>query len=111
MTAAGEAHMVDIGAKAATARRAVASACVRTTPAVIDAIASGGVAKGDVLGVARVAGILAAKRTAELIPLVSSRPNDPRLHRVRCASFVRENFACGRLSRQSTAPASRWKPC
>jgi molybdopterin synthase catalytic subunit len=69
VTAAGEAHMVDVGGKAATARRAVASACVRTTRAVIDAIASGGVAKGDVLGVARVAGILAAKRTAELIPL------------------------------------------
>ena len=69
VTGAGDAHMVDVGAKAATARRAVATACVRTTPSVIDAIATGGVAKGDVLGVARVAGILAAKRTPELIPL------------------------------------------
>jgi molybdenum cofactor biosynthesis protein MoaC len=65
----GEAHMVDVGAKVATARRAVATALVRTTPEVIEAIAAGGVAKGDVLGVARVAGILAAKRTPELVPL------------------------------------------
>ncbi len=69
VTSAGQAHMVDVGAKAPTARRAVASACVRTTPAVIEAIASGGVPKGDVLAVARIAGILAAKRTPELIPL------------------------------------------
>jgi cyclic pyranopterin phosphate synthase len=69
LNAAGEAHMVDVGAKPATARRATASACVRTTRAVIDAIATGTVAKGDVIAVARVAGLLAAKRTAELIPL------------------------------------------
>ncbi len=61
--------MVDVGAKASTARRAVASATVRTTPAVVQAIAAGSVAKGDVLAVARVAGILAAKRTPDLIPL------------------------------------------
>ncbi len=65
----GEAHMVDVGAKPVTARRAVATACVRTTRSVIDAIASGAVAKGDVIAVARVAGLLAAKRTADLIPL------------------------------------------
>ena len=69
LTDAGDAHMVDVGGKAATARRAEATACVRTTPAVIESIASGGVAKGDVLAVARVAGILAAKQTAQLIPL------------------------------------------
>jgi molybdenum cofactor biosynthesis protein MoaC len=69
LTGTGEAHMVDVGAKTATARRAVASSVVRTTPQVIEAIAGGGVAKGDVLGVARVAGILASKRTPELIPL------------------------------------------
>ncbi len=69
LTAAGEAHMVDVGAKGETARRAVASARVRTTAAVVHAIASGAVAKGDVLAVARVAGILASKRTPELIPL------------------------------------------
>ncbi len=69
LTDAGDAHMVDVGGKAATARRAEATACVRTTPAVIESIASGGIAKGDVVAVARVAGILAAKQTAQLIPL------------------------------------------
>jgi molybdenum cofactor biosynthesis protein MoaC len=66
---AGEAHMVDVGHKAATHRRAVATACLRTTREVIEAIVSGGLAKGDVLAAARVAGILAAKSTAQLIPL------------------------------------------
>jgi molybdenum cofactor biosynthesis protein MoaC len=69
LSGAGEAHMVNVGAKSATARRAVATACVRTTRSVIEAIAAGGMAKGDVLAVARVAGLLAAKRTPELIPL------------------------------------------
>jgi molybdopterin synthase catalytic subunit len=69
LTDAGEAHMVDVGSKAATHRTAVATACVRTTPEVIEAIASGGLAKGDVIAVARVAGILAAKSTAQLVPL------------------------------------------
>jgi cyclic pyranopterin phosphate synthase len=69
VTSAGEAHMVDVGAKGETARRAVAGARVRTTRAVVDAIATGAVAKGDVLAVARIAGILAAKRTPELVPL------------------------------------------
>ena len=69
LTSAGDAHMVDVGAKTATARRAVASACVRTTREVIDAMAAGGVAKGDVVAVARVAGLLAAKRVPDLIPL------------------------------------------
>jgi molybdenum cofactor biosynthesis protein MoaC len=69
LTSAGEAHMVDVGAKAVTARRAVASACLRTTGAVIDAISAGRIAKGDVLAAARIAGIFAAKRTPELVPL------------------------------------------
>jgi molybdopterin synthase catalytic subunit len=69
LTASGDAHMVDVGAKTATARRAVATACVRTTRDVIEAIASGAIAKGDVVAVARVAGLMAAKRTPELIPL------------------------------------------
>jgi molybdenum cofactor biosynthesis protein MoaC len=69
LTSAGDAHMVDVGAKTATARRAVASACVRTTREVIEAMAAGGVAKGDVVAVARVAGLLAAKRVPDLIPL------------------------------------------
>jgi molybdenum cofactor biosynthesis protein MoaC len=65
----GEAHMVGVGEKAETARRAVASARVRTTPETVEAIAAGALAKGDVLAVARVAGIQAAKRTPELVPL------------------------------------------
>jgi molybdopterin synthase catalytic subunit len=58
-----------VGAKAASARRAVASARVRTTRAVVEAIATGHAAKGDVLAAARVAGIFGAKRTPELVPL------------------------------------------
>jgi cyclic pyranopterin phosphate synthase len=69
LTRAGEAHMVDVGDKRETLRRAVATASVRTTREVIAAIASGTVPKGDVLAVARIAGILAVKRTADLVPL------------------------------------------
>ena len=65
----GKAQMVDVGDKAETRRRAVASATVRTCPDVIQLVADGAVPKGDVLAVARVAGIMAAKRTPELIPL------------------------------------------
>jgi cyclic pyranopterin phosphate synthase len=65
----GAARMVDVGAKGETLRRAVASARVRTTPLVIAAITAGTVSKGDVLAAARVAGLLASKRTPDLIPL------------------------------------------
>jgi cyclic pyranopterin phosphate synthase len=65
----GAARMVDVGAKNTTARRAVARSVVRMTTATAAAVAAGDAPKGDVLGVARVAGILAAKRTGELIPL------------------------------------------
>jgi cyclic pyranopterin phosphate synthase len=65
----GAARMVDVGDKPETSRRAVAGSVVRTRPDVIDAIRAGSVAKGDVLAVARVAGIMAAKKTPELIPL------------------------------------------
>jgi cyclic pyranopterin phosphate synthase len=66
---AGRARMVDVGDKQPTARVAVASARVRTRAEVVEQIAARAAAKGDVLAVARVAGIQAAKRTAELIPL------------------------------------------
>jgi cyclic pyranopterin phosphate synthase len=66
---AGRARMVDISAKADTAREAVARGTVRMRPKTLDLIQSGGVAKGDVIAVARLAGIMAAKRTHELIPL------------------------------------------
>ncbi|MCW2959289.1 MAG: moaC [Solirubrobacterales bacterium] len=65
----GAARMVDVGAKDATARRAVARGTVRMSPQTAAAVAAGNAPKGDVLGVARVAGIMAAKRTGDLIPL------------------------------------------
>lgn len=61
--------MVDISAKQPTLRTAIAGAAVRLTPELVAAILAGGTAKGDVLGVARLAGIQGAKRTPELIPL------------------------------------------
>jgi cyclic pyranopterin phosphate synthase len=69
LSAEGEARMVDVGAKPVTERRAVASTCVRMLPATAQLVADGAVAKGDVLATARIAGIMAAKRTPELIPL------------------------------------------
>jgi cyclic pyranopterin phosphate synthase len=69
LTRAGDATMVDVGGKAESARRAVATVWVRTTRNVVETMATGGAPKGDVFAAARVAGILAAKRTAELIPL------------------------------------------
>ena len=65
----GHARMVDVGGKAATHRRAVASGSIRMQQATLDQIAAGTHKKGDVLAVARVAGIMAAKRTPDLIPL------------------------------------------
>jgi cyclic pyranopterin monophosphate synthase len=65
----GAAHMVDVTGKDATKRTAVATGTLRTRPDVIELIATGGLPKGDALSTARVAGILAAKRTSELIPL------------------------------------------
>ena len=65
----GEAHIVDIGGKAVTARRAVARATLEAQPQTVAAIAGGTLKKGDALAVARIAGIMAAKKTSELIPL------------------------------------------
>ena len=67
--AAGQAHMVDVGAKAETARLARASGRIRMQPATFELIRSGAAKKGDVLSVARIAAIQAAKRTSDLIPL------------------------------------------
>ena len=66
---AGRAHMVDITAKDVTHRRAVARCVVRMKPETVAAITAGEMRKGDVLAVARVAGIQAAKRTSDMIPL------------------------------------------
>ena len=65
----GSARMVDVGAKPASKRRAVARAVIRVSPSTAEAVLAGDAPKGDVLGVARIAGIQAAKRTSELIPL------------------------------------------
>lgn len=65
----GSARMVDVGGKQVSARKAVASGRIRMSAAALAAIKAGNAPKGDVLGTARIAGIMAAKRTAELIPL------------------------------------------
>ncbi|MEY4763419.1 MAG: cyclic pyranopterin monophosphate synthase MoaC [Pseudomonadota bacterium] len=67
--AQGQAHMVDVSAKPATLRVAVAEGRIRMAPATLALVASGTAGKGDVLGVARIAAIQGAKRTADLIPL------------------------------------------
>lgn len=66
---AGEAHMVDVGRKLESARRAVAQGVITMRPDTLRTIVEGTAKKGDVLGVARLAGIMATKRTADLIPL------------------------------------------
>ncbi|HYH57758.1 MAG TPA: cyclic pyranopterin monophosphate synthase MoaC [Thermoleophilaceae bacterium] len=70
----GRARMVDVGGKEATDRRAVATALVRVSPDTARAIRDGDAPKGDVIGTARIAGIQAAKRTSELIPLCHPLP-------------------------------------
>ena len=65
----GQARMVDVGDKASTQRAAVARAIVRVSPPTAQLVAAGDAPKGDVIGTARIAGIQAAKRTSELIPL------------------------------------------
>lgn len=94
----GHAVMVDVSAKQPSMRMAVAAAQVQLSHALLLAIQTGGVAKGDVLGVARLAGIMAAKRTPELIPLshplalhsvtVDFEP-DQALHRIEIKCMVR----------------------
>ena len=66
---AGEAHMVDIADKASSARRAIAAGRITMQAETLDLIGQGGHKKGDVLGVARIAGIMATKRTADLVPM------------------------------------------
>ena len=66
---AGRAKMVDVSAKNPTPRIAVATGSIRMSPTTLDAIRSNSLGKGDVLAVARIAGIMAAKKTSELIPL------------------------------------------
>lgn len=70
----GEAHMVDVSEKSATRREAIAAGQIRMSLATLTAIEQGNTPKGDVLGTARVAGIMAAKQTAQLIPLCHPLP-------------------------------------
>jgi cyclic pyranopterin phosphate synthase len=95
--AQGQAHMVDVSAKAETHRIARATGAITMQPATLALIASGSAKKGDVLGVARIAAIQAAKRTAELIPLCHPLPItrvavefalDQAASRVRCTAQV-----------------------
>lgn len=95
----GNAVMVDVSAKQPTLRTAIAEATVRMSPELLAAINSGGVAKGDVLGVARLAGIQAAKRTPELIPL--SHPLA--IHHV--AVDFEQDLAGGRIAVRCTVRA------
>jgi cyclic pyranopterin phosphate synthase len=74
LNAAGEAHMVDVGGKNVTRRRAVATARLEASAETIDLIVGGRLKKGDAIAVARVAGIMAAKNTAGLIPLCHPIP-------------------------------------
>ncbi len=70
----GNAHMVDVSDKPVTARTAIAEGCVKMSPQTLQMIADGSAKKGDVLGIARIAGITGAKKTADLIPLCHPLP-------------------------------------
>ncbi len=74
LNSAGEAHMVDVGSKDVTVREATALARVHMSPETVRKIQEGGLDKGDVFATARIAGIMAAKRTHELIPLCHPLP-------------------------------------
>ena len=70
----GQAHMVDVGDKDETHRVAITSGAIRMAPATLELIVSGSHKKGDVLGIARIAGIMAAKKTPDLVPLCHPLP-------------------------------------
>jgi cyclic pyranopterin phosphate synthase len=93
----GQAHMVDVGPKASTHRTAVARGHIQMLPATLTIVQGGTAKKGDVLGIARIAGIMAAKRTSELIPLCHPLAltrialefeTNPDLNRVVCTATV-----------------------
>jgi cyclic pyranopterin monophosphate synthase len=104
LSARGEANMVDVSAKPATERVAVAEGRVVMTPATLAIVRKGNAKKGDVLGTARLAGIMAAKRTHELIPLCHPLPvsqvevdvaADPKLPGVRVKARVKVSGKTG----------------
>jgi len=100
----GEAHMVDVGAKAITQRTAVTEGYIEMHPETLQIILSGEHKKGDVLAVARIAGIMASKKTADLIPLCHPLPithvevslsAETEKNRVRCQVTVKTNGQTG----------------
>ncbi len=101
---AGEAHMVDVGEKAVTQRTAVCEGFIEMQSETLALIMAGTHKKGDVLGIARIAGIMASKKTAELIPLCHPIPithveiqlqPQPQQNRVRCLTTVKTNAQTG----------------
>jgi cyclic pyranopterin monophosphate synthase len=110
----GRAHMVDVSGKPMTDRTAVAEATVRMSRETLALVSEGRARKGDVLGVARLAGIMAAKRTADLIPLCHPLPlssaalelaADPSIPGVRIRATVRTSGATG-VEMEALAAAS-----
>ena len=99
--------MVDVGAKQVTDRRAVARAVVRMSPETAAAVARGDAPKGDVLGTARIAGIQAAKRTAELIPLC--HPLALSFVDVAARGRTRPRWRSRPRRAPAARPASRWR--
>lgn len=102
LDAEGRARMVDVGRKRPTRRTATATAEVAMKPRTLALVREGGHAKGDVLGVARIAGIQAAKRTHELVPLCHPLPLDAIEVRLECdgeRSAVRIEATCRVLAR------------
>lgn len=106
LDAEGHARMVDVGDKAVTARQATATGRITMSAEALAAIRDGLVKKGDVLAVARVAGIMAAKRTSDLVPLCHPLP----LTRV-VLDLTIEGTASPRprLARRTARPAWRWR--
>lgn len=101
---AGDAHMVDVGNKAITQREAVCEGYISMQPATLALIQQGTAKKGDVLGIARIAGIMASKKTADLIPLCHPLPLthvdvmfeiQPEHSRVHCQVTARTNCQTG----------------
>ena len=106
--ATGQAHMVDVGAKDATHRIAVAAGTIRMQPETLALIQSGTAKKGDVLGIARIAAIMAAKRTSDLIPLCHPLA----LTRVAVdfeIDAAPSSVHCRAQVETSARPASRWR--
>lgn len=100
----GEAHMVDVGEKAITQRTAITEGNIEMQPETLALITGGQHKKGDVLGIARIAGIMASKKTADLIPLCHPLPlthveikltAEPDNNRIHCLTTVKTNGQTG----------------